>query len=205
MGAPSVFRERSNPAMGPVVLLLWAIAAPIPAAADTPHNISRGERLRVTAPTFAIDRKTGTLLALSTDTLYLRVGEQRLRRDPLRPETAGAQDRTLRIPTSSISALDLSLRQESHAGDGFAFGALAGIGWAYLVTRDTEKKGIGYMLYKPLMYLKLPLVGGGVGAIIGSAVTIETWESIAVDQVESEVVGPSPYNGVLNYYHRAAA
>ena len=154
----------------PFVLICIFGGAPTEIAAQEP--LASGARVRVTAPDCALRGQAATFRAIRADTLVLETTE---------------------CPLASVTRLDMSRGQKSHARGavvGFLTGALAGavIGFSLgddppFLSREGEpfpfsagnKAAIGFLL------------GGGVGAIIGAqigkAVHGEQWEEIPLERL----------------------
>lgn len=151
------------------LLLLLMTATPVAAQVSEARP---GARVRITAPGVVDHRLTAIVLSRTGDTL-----------------TIGAPDvPSLAIPTSRITALDIS------RGDSRAAGALRGIEWGAPIGlalglasanaaqncldcwADTQRPS------RAEWVLSATVDGAAVGAIVGALVGRERWESLDVPQ-----------------------
>lgn len=150
--------------MRAAVLLFLMLALVCPGAVAQTTAVSPGHFVQVTTPTHRRNRRVGTVLALSADTLVLHV--------------SGEKD-SLRLPWSEVSELYVSRGQRRQAAKGMRVGALVGTGLGVVM---------GFMDEEDFFPDWLPAVFfGGVGSLLGglagaSSLT-EKWERIPLGGV----------------------
>jgi hypothetical protein len=166
--------RRSLSALVPLLL-----AAPAPAALVAQETsdlgLSRGDRVRVTAPLAALERRTAQFIARRGDTLQLRFGE--------------LAD-TLAIPVSAITRLEVSrgtYRPWVRRGlIGLFAGAALGVASAAMFVEDRQCTGgaITYGCGEEKGYAMAGmgivggLVGGAFGASVGARRPVDRWEPV---------------------------
>jgi len=159
-------------------LIVGMLACPLLVSGQT---VAPGARVRFSTP--GEDRRTGTLVALTPDTLEVRV--------------EGRASST-RLPLDQITRLDVSRGREQHlmsrAGLGFVLGAGLGALGTAAVQSGCHPSGdqfcfgtgdgalIGGIFYGA--------VGGVVGLIAG-AIPSESWEKVSLEPRRITVVAPS--------------
>ncbi len=141
--------------------------------ADT--SIAPGDTVRVTAPSMDMDDSIGTVAALETDTLTVKVEER-----------ADA----LYVPLADITKLEVRHGQRSRAGKGaligLGVGAAAGVTLAFVACAGKEcysdsndATGVVALIFGA----GGALLGAGIGAIIGSSIKTDRWESVPLDNI----------------------
>ena len=151
-------------------LIVVLVVAPFPRviAQEHPPAVEPGQRVRVTAPNLGINKHTGVLAAVDSDTLLVD---------------------TLRVALASVTWLEVSRGQKSAIGKGAGIGFLVGAGLG---------AGVGFAFGKALedidacdCHPAMMVVGGlGVGALgaligagVGAATKSERWEEVPLDQL----------------------
>lgn len=142
--------------------------------------LSHGDRVRVSAPTLAIESMTGMIAAVRPDTLVI---------DP----NHGSDRRALPVPSFSRIQLSAGERSNTGAGVGIGFlaGAIVGATVGYLVGSDSCGGGgmsYGFCVDKAgaagALGLGGGLVGAGIGALIGSRIKTERWMEVPLDRIQ---------------------
>jgi hypothetical protein len=134
-----------------------------------------GDRVRVTAPSIAIDRRAAQLVARDGDTLHL-----------LFPGGANA----VAVPASAITQLEVSrgtYRPVAHHGlAGLAVGATLGV----VIGMFENTKGCGQQLgfscgeERSMAMFAMGVIGGAVGGVVGIMVgsaPVERWQPAPLD------------------------
>jgi len=155
-----------------LVSLLFLTLLAVPQAGFTaesgPSDLA-GSRVRLSAPPLGPRKVAGTLVEAQGDTLLFAVDHQSAR---------------TRIPTASLTGLEVSRGMHSHVwrgvGIGFVVGALAGgvVGYS-LAHRPPSDDGDYGPLVGAVGAVIVGSVGIGVGAIVGSRQT-ERWERLSI-------------------------
>jgi hypothetical protein len=159
----------------------WLIAA----AALAPTSLARGQsverlkpidRVRVTAPSIAINRRPAYVVASRADTLHLRLAD---RAD------------TVAVPVSAITLLELSRgTHRPWARDGLVgllTGASLGVLGAALFVQNEQNcqgRGFGCGEEKGWAMGGLGIIGGVVGTVTGVIVglrPVDRWETVPAD------------------------
>ena len=156
---------------GSIIFVLICIFGGVPSEMAAQESLASGSRVRVTAPECELRGQEATFRALRADTLILETTE---------------------CPLASVTHLDVSRGQKSHARlgtvIGFLTGALSGAVIGFSLGDDRplfgeepfpfsaeNKAAIGFLL------------GGGGGAIIGwqigKAVHGEQWEEVPLERL----------------------
>ncbi len=137
--------------------------------------VAPGDRVRIAAPEIVNDRVVGTVVALKPDTLAVNVENR---------------DSPLALPLASLTKLEVSQGQKSRtlkgAGIGFLVGGAAGLATAALacaIAGDCDADDP----YTGLVYAVFGVLGAGVGtltgAIIGSTIKVDRWDTVQLDQL----------------------
>ncbi len=128
-----------------------------------------GDRVRVTAPAFDIDKYDGTLRASADDTLIVD---------------------SLRMALASVTRLDVYQGRTGNMGKGALIGTLIGVptGLAFGVfyqqacsnSSDIGQTCLGIV---PLGAVALGVTGALIGGTIGALIKHDRWEEVPLDQL----------------------
>ena len=149
--------------------------------ADT--SVAPGDRVRVTAPSMHLRKGVGTVAALQRDTLVLNT-EQRT--DALQVPLAVADMTKLEVHRGQRSQIGVG------ALTGFVVGAAAGVGIALAICSEDECRWgteDETVLAAVVYGAGGGLLGALVGAMIGSAIRVDRWQDVPLDDIR---VGLSP-------------
>ena len=158
------------------VLICIFVGTPTEMAAQEP--LASGSRVRVTAPECELRGQAATFRALRADTLVLGTAE---------------------CPLASVTRLDVSGGQKSHAllgaGIGFAAGALVGLvhcsgdagGFSDAGTCDLADDDLTLWVA-----FVSGAIGGLAGGIVGKWIKTDRWEEVPLEQLR---VSPQPDGG----------
>lgn len=137
-------------------------------AARYPAQLAPGARVRITSPSLVPSVETGRLLAVRSDTLVLQ---------------ADRSTTPMALPFPSVTKVELSHGTHRSTVAGMLLGILAGgaTGAAVGAAMPTDGKGInfGHGGDAALMALPGALLGGTIGALLGTAHQSERWESVS--------------------------
>ena len=106
------------------IALIAPVAAISQTVPTTESHVDAGSRVRIAAPVFGTERKVGTVVSVTSDTLVLRHGAS----------LAGQS-----VATSDITAIEISTGTHSRKAKGALWGTLLGAGTGAV---------LGYALYK---------------------------------------------------------
>ncbi len=145
----------------PFVLICIFGGAPTESAAQEP--LASGSRVRVTAPECGLSGQAATFRALRADTLVLDTTECSL---------------------ASVTRLDVSRGQKSHAVVGSLVGAGAGALVGLAMCANTDVCGIlsDNDLKGEVVAISV-VVGGLVGGIVGYLIKTDRWEEIRLERL----------------------
>lgn len=131
--------------------------------------MASGSRVKVTAPECELGGQEATFRPLRADTLFLE---------------------TTQCPLASVTRLEVSGGQKSHAllgaGIGFAAGALGTVIYCSGNRNEFSDEGKCEVLGRDFTLLATGLVGaagGIVGVIIGYGIKTDRWEEVPLDQL----------------------
>jgi hypothetical protein len=161
------------------IALLTAVAVlapPITLVAQQEPPVERGDRVRVTVPSMSPEVLDGTLLELSERLCVLRVEDRFV---------------PLTLPLDSVKKLELHRGQKSKAGLGAGLGFLTGAVVGGVLGSYWGQESCGWMeipcIKKPeataLGAIGFGLAGAGIGALIGSRITVDRWEEVTLQRV----------------------
>ncbi|MSR07170.1 MAG: hypothetical protein EXR93_08915 [Gemmatimonadetes bacterium] len=149
------------------------IAAPLAADQETPSLLEPGARVRLTSclgPVLWNCRWSGTVSSWNRDSVLVR------------PE---GRDATVRLPAASLTRIELSRGRVGHAGHGALIGFIPGLllmaSSAVSWPEDFEPPLTTDLCAKACdvtTSFGFAVFGGALGALIGSAVKTEQWESL---------------------------
>jgi hypothetical protein len=153
-----------------LIVLAVLVAAPTQIRAQDPPPIDPGARVRVSTSSAADERIVGTLAALQSEALVVDVE---------------GHSEPVTLPVASVTRLEVSTGRKSKtatgAGIGFGIGAAAGTVLALMFCSDPDNAcGAGSFLGGSVL---LGLPGAGVGALIGSGIKVERWETVPLDRI----------------------
>jgi len=172
-----------------LLMLAMGVLTPVAvAAAQGLPRLAAGQRVRVTAPEAGLKRQTGTLVALSPDTLVVAGMGSRV----LIGDTVGTK-----IPLRLVSVLELSAGRRKHPVVGGVIGVLAG-GTAGVVAglaSGSDRGAICNILFPCLsagakaatLGLTWGFYGGVLGALIGELALGERWDRVPLDLIRTAV------------------
>ena len=150
----------------PFVLICIFGGAPTEIAAQEP--LASGSRVRVTAPECELRGQTTTFRALRADTLVLY----------------GAA-----CPLASVTRLDVSRGQKSHAVVGSLVGAGAGALVGLAMCANTDVCGIlSDNDIKGEVVATSVVVGGLLGLLVGYLIKTDRWEEVPLDRLRVSLV-----------------
>ena len=164
-----------------LLVTTWACSGYV---ADT--SVAPGDTVRVTAPSMDMDDSVGTVAALETDRLTVQVEER-----------ADA----LSVPLADVTKLKVRRGQKSNAGKGaligLGVGAAAGVITALLSCADSQcdwdNAGDDVTGYTAVVLgAGGALLGAGIGAIIGSSIKTDRWESVPLDNIRVSLTPSTP-------------
>lgn len=132
-------------------------------------SLSNGDRIRITATKYFFQPTIATFEKLHSDSLFLNIN-----------------NRTLAIPVNLIKKLEVSKKQKRNTITGIIVGSLAGgvvLGIA-MHFEEQQAEGFGKVGQPGFWggFAYGALLGGGVGALIGSQVKSEKWEQISIKE-----------------------
>ena len=162
-----------------LLLLLIPLSFTSLAAQDT---LTAGDKVRVTTEE---ERVVGSLVSLDDNQLTL---------------TTEARDSSLVLPLASLTKLEVSRGQKSMAGRGaligLGAGAAVGVGTALVACAGGDCNTDGDITGALALGLGAggALVGAGIGALIGSSIKVDRWETVPLDRIS---VSLTPRGGGL--------
>jgi hypothetical protein len=137
--------------------------------AQEPPTIEPGERVRVTAPDFGLQKSVGTCLSLSQGVMAF--------------EPAGSSQLT--IPTGSMTGLEISRGRKSNTLKGLGLGFLGGAALGAVIGLLVDEHGNDLAPWNAAVVGAAVFGAGGavVGAGIGTAIKTDRWEEVPVDRL----------------------
>jgi hypothetical protein len=133
-----------------------------------------------------MDESVGTVAALETDTLTVKVEERAV---------------ALYVPLADITKLEVRRGQKSNAGKGALIGlgvgvVVGGVLGFNLCEMDETKSGceIHEHIFGSLMSgAFFGLLGGGIGALIGAASKTDRWETVPLNNIRVSLTPIIPH------------
>lgn len=157
----------------PAVCLAAAMATPAQGLAQSGTSLRHGDRLRII---FAVPDTPSRLEAV-----YLRTGQDSLF---VREPTGTSRG----LSWSSIKDIERFAGRRGHGGAGARIGAVAGLA-AGILSGATAKRESQFVTISAagavLIAALVTGAGAGLGAVIGSTVRSDRWETISVDSLRS--------------------
>ena len=109
------------------------------------------------------DRRIGTLMSANQDSIVIR----------------DDASRRVATPSFAVTAFERSDGRHGHAGTGAWVGALCGFAVGALVVREQGAGGLaGYDASDAAPLVVGPLIGTGVGALVGTFIRTEQWAPV---------------------------
>ncbi len=132
-------------------------------------SLSNGDRIRITATKYFLQPTIATFEKLHSDSLFFNIN-----------------NRKLAIPVNLIKKLEVSTKQKRNTVAGIIAGSLVGgliLGVA-MHSEEQQSEGFGKVGQPGFWggFASGALLGGGVGALIGSQVKSEKWEQISIKE-----------------------
>jgi len=157
-----------------------------PLVAQQPPSLAAGQRVRITAPPAGILRDTGTLRALTADSVVW------LRAIPRRLVGRLAVD-TVRtaVARSALRKIEVATSRRGHAGVGFLIGL--GVGLTVGEIQASRNECLIYICKPGAVVAQGAIVGGLLGAIVGAMIRTQTWADVPLDGL-GVVVAPVSFN-----------
>ena len=154
------------------------------------NPIEYGDRIRVSV-TGLSKPIIGTLLALDTDSLVMRVEDKEHR---------------LAMPLSSVGRLEVYRGQKSKEATGAAIGAAVGVAAGIPIALSSSDQDCGDWglcragnvsnFFSPLI---LGVVGALAGKQIGQAIKVDAWEEVPLDEIRAPL-GRRPAISASNFW-----
>ncbi len=147
---------------------------PVPLQSQRPQFIEPGARVRFEACTPVCRTDKGNLVAFNSDSIVLAVGESATRQA---------------LPLASVTRLETSRGQKSHAVSGGLIGLPVGVGAGLLATQPImDALGLFGEDEDDLIYRAgIPIAGGVLGGLlgmgIGALIKTDRWEEIPLNRL----------------------
>jgi putative effector of murein hydrolase len=130
-------------------------------------SLSNGNRIRITATKYFLQPTIATFEKLHSDSLFFNIN-----------------NRTLAIPINLIKKLEVSKKQKQNTITGIIVGSLTGGVVLGIAMHSEEQKAEGFgKVGQPGFwggFASGALLGGGVGALIGSQIKSDKWKQIYI-------------------------
>ena len=160
------------------VLGLGVLAAFQPLSAQQPPPLRPGQRVRVTAPSAGLHRTVGVVEAVRGREIVLEPDSP-----PPAWSRSGYQADSLDVAVSldSVRTLDVSVGTHGHASAGVLIGAaIVGTGFGFWAGSCQ-----GFLCISPgAVAAAGALLGGLVGAVVGSSIVTDDWASVPVSSAQ---------------------
>jgi hypothetical protein len=150
----------------------WSEEEPKAETAITP-----GSRIRLSAPTVAVERIEGTVIQMDQTSVSISAGDRA----------------SVSVPRESITRLEVNTGRHRQTKAGALTGAVIGaaLGAAHpcfaMVGCDEQNAGAAALIYG--------LTGAGYGAIVGALIKVDRWTALPLDRVRVTPVA-TPGRGV---------
>ena len=132
-------------------------------------SLSSGDRIRITATKYFFQPTIATFEKLHSDSLFININK-----------------RTLAIPVNLIKKLEVSKKQKRNMITGMIVGSLAGGVVLGIAMHFEEQNAEGFgKVGQPGFWGGFAtgvLLGGSIGALVGSQLKSEKWEQISIKE-----------------------
>ncbi len=159
------------------VLIVLTIAPVVTVAAQEPLPLHSGDRIRATVPGVSPGPLVGTVVAFQTDSLIVQGGTS-----------------TWHLSLASLTHLDVSQGQRSHALLGAGIGLLVGAGAGVLIASDCDTVEGPFATQGQCTAVGAAVFGGAgalVGALTGALARTERWAQVPLDRLRMSLT-PNP-------------
>ena len=153
------------------------IVLTVTVAAQEPLPLHSGDRIRATVPGVSPGPLVGTVVAFQTDSLIVQGGTS-----------------TWHLSLASLTHLDVSQGQRSHALLGAGIGLLVGAGAGVLIASDCDTVEGPFATQGQCTAVGAAVFGGAgalVGALTGALARTERWAQVPLDRLRMSLT-PNP-------------
>jgi hypothetical protein len=167
MKPPALF---NRPKIHRVVLIVATLSSPplLPLVGQEVWLLTPGFRVRITAADLGIRQQVGTLVTPCGDTLVI---------------SGSNPNSTLRVPCTSLTAVDISSGQKSRWAEGLGLGLFVGAATGAILGAACCRYGDVEVVAAPF-FAGMGAAGGAfLGMLIGSNVHTERWRHVPLEQV----------------------